>query len=202
MAPACKPAIGPTPRGGPTPRSSRPTEYDRDACLAWFHDVPQDTTSWTIKNSGRADLGPLFTNRFGRLCSHTVLPVSERTVMRWNGDPYLLDGGSEGLYRDDGTAILLPYWMGATTGCSNSHRPSAWQGDNARRDRENLADRRDLCRHVPGPGGRQCAPAAHRPGWHRFRRRDPDAGDAARLVRRRDQRRSRSTTKPWRCCWA
>ncbi len=87
-------------------------DYDHDACLAWFRDVPQDTTSWTIKNSGRADLGALYTNRFGRLCSQTVLPVSERPVMRWNGDPYLLDGGSAGRYRDDGTAILLPYWLG------------------------------------------------------------------------------------------
>jgi hypothetical protein len=32
--------------------------------------------------------------------------------MRWNGDPYALDGGSDGRYRDDGAAILLPYWMG------------------------------------------------------------------------------------------
>jgi hypothetical protein len=61
---------------------------------------------------GRADLGPLSTNRFGRLTGQTVLPVSERHVMKWNGDPYLLDGGSDGRYRDDGAAILLPYWMG------------------------------------------------------------------------------------------
>jgi hypothetical protein len=89
-----------------------PDEYDRDACLEWFRDVPADTTDWTIRNSGRGDIGPLSTNRFGRLSSHTVLPVSERHVMRWNGDPYLLDGGSDGHSRDDGAAILLPYWMG------------------------------------------------------------------------------------------
>jgi hypothetical protein len=86
--------------------------YDQQACLEWFRDVPADTVSWTVHNSGRQDLGPLATNRFGRLCSDVVLPVSERPVMRWNGDPYLLDGGSEGRYRDDGAAILLPYWMG------------------------------------------------------------------------------------------
>ena len=44
--------------------------------------------------------------------SEVVLPVSERRVMRWNGDPYTLDGGSDGRDRDDGGAILLPYWMG------------------------------------------------------------------------------------------
>ena len=89
-----------------------PADYDRDECIAWFRDVPKDTVHWTISNSGRNDLGTLATNRFGRLTSQTLLPVSERPVMRWNGDPYQLEGGSEGKYRDDGAAILLPYWMG------------------------------------------------------------------------------------------
>ncbi|HEV3025643.1 MAG TPA: hypothetical protein VGX76_24390 [Pirellulales bacterium] len=89
-----------------------PADYDRDECLAWFRDVPQDTTSWTVKNSGRQDVGTLSTNRHRRLCGEVVLPPSERHVMRWNGDPYQLDGGSDGRHRDDGTAILLPYWMG------------------------------------------------------------------------------------------
>jgi hypothetical protein len=89
-----------------------PREYDHDECVAWFRDVPRDTTSWTVKNSDRQDIGPVSTNRHRHLRSDTLLPVSERAVMRWNGDPYTLDGGSEGRYRDDGTAILLPYWMG------------------------------------------------------------------------------------------
>ena len=55
-----------------------PAEYDRDECLEWFRDVPADTFHWTVHNSGRHDLGPLSTNRFGRLTSQTVLPVSER----------------------------------------------------------------------------------------------------------------------------
>ncbi|HEV3136994.1 MAG TPA: hypothetical protein VGZ26_03805, partial [Pirellulales bacterium] len=89
-----------------------PRDYDHDECVAWFRDVPRDTTSWTVKNSDRQDIGPVSTNRHRHLRSDTLLPVSERAVMRWNGDPYTLDGGSEGRYRDDGTAILLPYWMG------------------------------------------------------------------------------------------
>ncbi len=51
-------------------------------------------------------------NRQRRPRGESVLPVSERRVMRWNGDPYTLDGGSGGRDRDDGAAILLPYWMG------------------------------------------------------------------------------------------
>ncbi|REK19278.1 MAG: hypothetical protein DWQ37_01415 [Planctomycetota bacterium] len=89
-----------------------PERYDRDVCLQWFRDVPADTFEWTIRNSGRNDLGGLATNRFGDLTSKIVLPVSERRVMRWNGDPYEVDGGRGGRSRDDGAAILLPYWMG------------------------------------------------------------------------------------------
>ena len=37
----------------------------------------------------------------------------ERQIMRWNGNPYELDGGSaNGGSEDDGSAWLLPYWMG------------------------------------------------------------------------------------------
>jgi hypothetical protein len=32
--------------------------------------------------------------------------------MKWNGDPYELDGGGDGRQRDDGAFLLLPYWMG------------------------------------------------------------------------------------------
>jgi hypothetical protein len=89
-----------------------PHQYDRDLCLEWLRDVPADTISWTIVNSDRRDIGPLATNRFRRPRATIVLPVSERHVMKWNGDPYALDGGSDGRWRDDGAAILLPYWMG------------------------------------------------------------------------------------------
>lgn len=89
-----------------------PGEYDREECLEWFRDVPADTIIWSHKNSDRQDLEGLHRNRFGRADSRTVLPPSERRVMRWNGDPYELDGGADGRVRDDGAAIVLPYWMG------------------------------------------------------------------------------------------
>ena len=100
----------------PTKRPSEamiePVQYDRDDCVEWFRDVPADTVHWTINNSGRNDLGALMSNRFNRLAGSTMLPPSERPFMKWNGDPYQLEGGSGGSYRDDGTVILLPYWMG------------------------------------------------------------------------------------------
>jgi hypothetical protein len=86
--------------------------YDGHICLEWFRDVPQDLIDWTVKNSDRQDAGPVAANRHRRAIGTRVLNVAERPLMRWNGDPYQLDGGSEGRNRDDGTFILLPYWLG------------------------------------------------------------------------------------------
>jgi hypothetical protein len=96
----------------PTEAFVDPADYDQAECLEWFRDVPSDTTGWAVINSDRQDIGRIANNRFRRPRGEIVLPVSERHVMRWNGDPYTLDGGSDGRYRDDGAAILLPYWMG------------------------------------------------------------------------------------------
>lgn len=89
-----------------------PASYDRDLCIEWFREVPADTTQWAVRNSDRNDLGELAENRHGAKHSRFVLPIAERRVMRWNGDPYELDGGGDGRSRDDGAFILLPYWMG------------------------------------------------------------------------------------------
>jgi hypothetical protein len=32
--------------------------------------------------------------------------------MKWNGNPFVVDGGGGGRGEDDGGAFLLPYWMG------------------------------------------------------------------------------------------
>jgi hypothetical protein len=87
-------------------------EYDAQASLAWFRDVPADTIDWTVRNSGRRDVGPVVENRFGRLRGATVFPIYERLLLRWNADPYQLDTGGGGRRRNDGAFILLPYWMG------------------------------------------------------------------------------------------
>jgi hypothetical protein len=41
-----------------------------------------------------------------------VLPVDERWVGHWNHDPWELDEGGDGKILADGTAFLLPYYMG------------------------------------------------------------------------------------------
>ncbi len=89
-----------------------PTEFDQEAAIEWFREVPSDLFEWRVKNSDRQDLGEVVQNRFDNKRTRFVLPVAERRVMKWNGDPYELDGGGDGRSRDDGTFILLPYWMG------------------------------------------------------------------------------------------
>ena len=69
---------------------------------AWtLNRMPMDMVEWTVVNSKRADLGT------GRL-----LPPDERPVMKWNSDPFIVDGGNGGSSEDDGATFLLPYWMG------------------------------------------------------------------------------------------
>jgi len=36
--------------------------------------------------------------------------------MKWNGNPFIVDGGNGGYSEDDGAFFLLPYWMGRSHG--------------------------------------------------------------------------------------
>jgi len=72
-----------------------------------------DTIEWAVANSHRLDVptDPLG-DRFKRRQSLIVLPYDELPMMKWNGNPYSLDGGNGGRGEDDGAYFLLPYWMG------------------------------------------------------------------------------------------
>ena len=58
------------------------------------------------------DQGAEADDRFDKPQSKTALPPDERSVMKWNGNPYALDTGSGGNREEAGTYWLLPYWMG------------------------------------------------------------------------------------------
>lgn len=75
--------------------------------------IPMDLVNWTVTNSHRDDikLEPQ-PDRFGRRQAITLLPPDERPVMKWNGNPFRIDGGGDGRSEDDGAFFLLPYWMG------------------------------------------------------------------------------------------
>ncbi len=93
--------------------SSGRSEYDAAASRATLERIPIDLVYWTVSNAHRRDIAhnPM-DDRRGHRQSLLVLPADERPLMRWNGNPFRLDGGREGGSEDDGAFFLLPYWMG------------------------------------------------------------------------------------------
>ncbi|MBK9707721.1 MAG: hypothetical protein IPO77_12130 [Acidobacteria bacterium] len=88
-------------------------EFDKSESIRTLREIPMDTISWTVTNSVRMDIP--FDNsqdRFNRKQALIVLPYDELPMMKWNGNPFRLDGGNGGRSEDDGAFYLLPYWMG------------------------------------------------------------------------------------------
>ncbi len=87
-------------------------DYAAADALRALERIPLDTVSWTVKNSQRADL-PIVParGRFGEKQAGCAIPPNERRVMKWNGNPFALDGGDDGRSEDDGAFFLLPYWL-------------------------------------------------------------------------------------------
>ena len=85
----------------------------RRASIETLQRLPLDMRKWTVENSWRKDL-PLSKRpeRFGKRETTVFLQPDERPVMKWNGNPFVLDGGNGGRGEDDGTTFILPYWMG------------------------------------------------------------------------------------------
>jgi hypothetical protein len=88
-------------------------EFDRAESLRTLREIPMDQIRWTAANSHRLDvpLDPM-ADRFKRRQALLVLPYDELPMSKWNGNPYLPDGGNGGRSEDDGAYFLLPYWMG------------------------------------------------------------------------------------------
>jgi hypothetical protein len=82
--------------------------------------IPVDMINWNMENSHRWDIphDPLV-DRMGKKQGIRPLPASERSITKWNLNPYLLDSGAEGLEENDGAYFLLAYWMGRYHGFWN-----------------------------------------------------------------------------------
>ena len=86
---------------------------DLPAAVWTLYRMPMDTIVWTVRNSHRADIAwAAAPDRFGHRETTMLLPPDERPVMKWNANPFVVDGGGGGHGEDDGAAFLLPYWMG------------------------------------------------------------------------------------------
>jgi len=92
-------------------------QADVAAALWTLSRMPMDTIQWTVRNSHRPDLiWSQAADRSGQRETLTLLPPDERPVMKWNSNPFVVDGGSDGHGEDDGAAFLLPYWLGRYQG--------------------------------------------------------------------------------------
>jgi hypothetical protein len=86
---------------------------DLPAVVWTLYRMPMDTIEYTVQNSNRPDMiWAAGRDRFRRREVLNLLPPDERPVMKWNGNPFVVDGGAGGHGEDDGAAFLLPYWMG------------------------------------------------------------------------------------------
>lgn len=75
--------------------------------------LPLDLVHWTVDNSARRDMEwDRSEDRFRSRQSLNWLPPDERPVMKWNGNPFMVNGGNGGRSEDDGAIFLLPYWLG------------------------------------------------------------------------------------------
>lgn len=87
-------------------------EQLRDA-VRTLERMPMDLIHWKIENSWRKEL-PLAAkkDRAGKAETTLLLAPDERPVMKWNANPFVLDGGNGGNSEDDGATFLLAYWIG------------------------------------------------------------------------------------------
>lgn len=86
-------------------------EGDLLGALWTLRSFPLDLVTWNVRNSPRLDIERLPSNFRGQE-TRSLLPPGERPVMRWNGNPFRLDGGDGGHTELAGDEFLLPYWMG------------------------------------------------------------------------------------------
>jgi hypothetical protein len=85
---------------------------DAESTRRALEEMPLDLIDWPVRNSHRQELRlDPHPDRFGQPQLLAPLPWPERPLHKWNGNPFLIDGGS-GLIEEDQTVWLLPYWLG------------------------------------------------------------------------------------------
>jgi len=96
---------------------SQPEAADRDRLtkegLGTLEKLPLDMITWTVDNTHRPDIQwDASEDRFKSRQSTNWLPPDERPIMKWNSNPFRVNGGNGGRSEDDGAIYLLPYWLG------------------------------------------------------------------------------------------
>lgn len=85
---------------------------DAGEAIDALYEIPLDLIHWPTANARRADLKyDPNADRFRRKQLLLPLPWTERPLHKWNGNPYVVDGG-DAREEEDPTFWLLPYWLG------------------------------------------------------------------------------------------
>ncbi len=88
-------------------------DVDRAATIETLQRIPLSTICWTVRNSQRKDLAfAPGLDRYGIAQATIALAPNERRVIKWNGNPFELDGGDSGRTEEEGVFFFLPYWFG------------------------------------------------------------------------------------------
>ncbi|MBI4569873.1 MAG: hypothetical protein HY719_15885 [Planctomycetes bacterium] len=92
-------------------------KFDLPGALETLRAVPLDCRGWKVHNEGRWDL-PLAASpdRHNDPQARRAVDPRERSMMKYNGNPYETGGGGDGRGEDDGSFWLLSYWMGRAHG--------------------------------------------------------------------------------------
>ena len=92
-------------------------KVDLEGAVKTLERIPMDLISWKVVNSDRKDVAmEKELDRAQERQARSLLPADERPVMKWNGNPFVVDGGNGGFSEDDGGFFLLAYWMGRYLG--------------------------------------------------------------------------------------
>jgi len=87
-------------------------DYRANACVAKLRDVPLDMVQWTVDNRLREDLRLVRRPSSELWQTDRLLPPSERSISRWDRNPYSALRGDGGRTESSSVYWLLPYWMG------------------------------------------------------------------------------------------
>lgn len=92
--------------------SKDPSAFRLAECVDALRDQPLELVQWTVDNRRREDVRIVHRPAIDRPQLNRILPVSERGLMRWDGNPYNFVQGENGMSESSGVFWLLPYWMG------------------------------------------------------------------------------------------
>lgn len=89
-----------------------PRSFALPECVDAMREQPLDLVQWTVDNRRREDVRFVHRPDIERPQLSRILPVSERGLIRWDGNPYNVTQGENGMSESSGVFWLLPYWMG------------------------------------------------------------------------------------------